>query len=705
LEDNYEATYGKRQAAIRRRLKKKIKAQNVRGTAAGEWSARKSQLLKEKYEAACERANIRPYKGKKTQSQKNLSNWSKQNWRTASGKKSSVTGEPYFPAKAVAALKKKGLYAKAKRQKAAATKAGKQNARYSDDIRAVVRKYRAEETPETDFSIGEILISDLIPNIGDQMLYIPYPTAESWETWLPNDEGRWKYIIAERFGDGEEDYSLKMWWSGIEEFVQLLEPEDAKKYLADYTSPADIFGKLFLSSEPVWEHLAFNKAPDGSLEWFNVERRLRNSQRASSTFGRTQIRLGDLDKINTNLDMTNIVPGTYEDYRKQQTIHADQLPDAKSFLSESDDAPEFWEVREITNSKDGRKGTALYRKINDLTYNQVWRLLELIDDLNRMTRHHATTTFGDDTVEIWIYTHDTGTVEPQDSHWADDFNEMYDTVTWDDFESEWEVNWDRPKISYPTWGDDVEWNSSSQRSAAVVFVHQPSGRIGLQLRSSRVNEPWTWAGVGGYIDSGESPEQCARREITEELGLELNYPLRLVSREGGNFIFRMDVPDTFEPKLNWESIRFAWRTPDQWRATRNIHPELINDLSNRQFGAEDEYAGWGSLRPETRPTFPNLDAQIAAMLRNHSKVNELGEQGCPDCGSVDLFYRETTGKGTKWYCYGCFYTKKIESMKSQKIPTLTEFGMRMQCPDCGEMVAAYNLEGLNRHRKNCGVKS
>lgn len=143
-EDNYEATYGKRQAGIRRRLKKKIKSQTIRGTAAGEWSARKSQLLKEKYEDACERANIRPYKGKKSQSQKNLSKWSKQNWRTASGRKSSITGEPYFPAKAVEALKKKGLYAKARRQKRAATKSGKQNARYSDDIRKIVKRFRSE---------------------------------------------------------------------------------------------------------------------------------------------------------------------------------------------------------------------------------------------------------------------------------------------------------------------------------------------------------------------------------------------------------------------------------------------------------------------------------------------------------------------------------------------------------------------------------
>ena len=143
-EDNYDATYGKEQAKIRRKLKKSIKKQNTHGTKAGQWSARKSQLLKQKYEAACERKGLRAYKGKKTSKQNDLSNWSKQQWGTASGKKSSVTGEPYFPAGAVKALKKQGLYAKATRQKRAATKAGKQRASYSKDIQNVVSDYRAE---------------------------------------------------------------------------------------------------------------------------------------------------------------------------------------------------------------------------------------------------------------------------------------------------------------------------------------------------------------------------------------------------------------------------------------------------------------------------------------------------------------------------------------------------------------------------------
>ena len=95
-DDNYDATYGKKQAKIRRRLKNKIMKKNMMGTPANKWSARKSQELKRQYEAACERAGLRPYKGKKTSKQQDLSDWSKQGWRTASGRKSSVTVSPIF---------------------------------------------------------------------------------------------------------------------------------------------------------------------------------------------------------------------------------------------------------------------------------------------------------------------------------------------------------------------------------------------------------------------------------------------------------------------------------------------------------------------------------------------------------------------------------------------------------------------------------
>jgi hypothetical protein len=76
-------------------------------------------------------------------SQQSLRDWTRQNWRTKSGKKSLKTGEPYFPAAAVRALKKAGLYAKATRQKREATRKGKQFAKYSKDIQAIVKRYRS----------------------------------------------------------------------------------------------------------------------------------------------------------------------------------------------------------------------------------------------------------------------------------------------------------------------------------------------------------------------------------------------------------------------------------------------------------------------------------------------------------------------------------------------------------------------------------
>ena len=67
-------------------------------------------------------------------SQRSLKKWTKQKWRTPSGKKSSETGEVYAPSakikklKSTAAGRKK--LAAANRKKRAATKAGKQHARH-----------------------------------------------------------------------------------------------------------------------------------------------------------------------------------------------------------------------------------------------------------------------------------------------------------------------------------------------------------------------------------------------------------------------------------------------------------------------------------------------------------------------------------------------------------------------------------------------
>ena len=67
-------------------------------------------------------------------SQRSLKSWTKQKWRTPSGKKSSETGEVYAPSRTIKKLKstKKGRskLAAANRKKRAATKKGKQHARH-----------------------------------------------------------------------------------------------------------------------------------------------------------------------------------------------------------------------------------------------------------------------------------------------------------------------------------------------------------------------------------------------------------------------------------------------------------------------------------------------------------------------------------------------------------------------------------------------
>ena len=74
-------------------------------------------------------------------SQKSLRDWTKQEWRTKSGKKSSETGERYLPSAAIEALSDEE-YAATTRAKRKGTKAGKQFVKQPKKVAEKVRKYR-----------------------------------------------------------------------------------------------------------------------------------------------------------------------------------------------------------------------------------------------------------------------------------------------------------------------------------------------------------------------------------------------------------------------------------------------------------------------------------------------------------------------------------------------------------------------------------
>ena len=81
---------------LRERIKKQVMA-GSKGGKPGQWSARKAQLVAQKYEAAGG-----GYTGSKTKEQKKLSKWTKEKWQTSDKKPADRPGGTtrYLPKKA-----------------------------------------------------------------------------------------------------------------------------------------------------------------------------------------------------------------------------------------------------------------------------------------------------------------------------------------------------------------------------------------------------------------------------------------------------------------------------------------------------------------------------------------------------------------------------------------------------------------------------
>jgi len=127
----------KKSGTATKRDPKKWAAAKARAKAkmGGKHSARAMQLAVKYYKDAGG-----TYSGKKKSTNK-LSKWTKQKWRTKSGKPSGKTGERYLPEKAIKALTP-SEYAATTRAKKAGTKAGKQFVKQPKKIAAKTKRYR-----------------------------------------------------------------------------------------------------------------------------------------------------------------------------------------------------------------------------------------------------------------------------------------------------------------------------------------------------------------------------------------------------------------------------------------------------------------------------------------------------------------------------------------------------------------------------------
>ena len=110
----------------------KAKAKRKMG---GKHSARAMQLAVKYYKDAGG-----TYSGKKKSTNK-LSKWSKQKWKTKSGKPSGKTGERYLPEKAIKSLSSKE-YAATTKAKRKGTAAGKQFVKQPKKIAAKTKRFR-----------------------------------------------------------------------------------------------------------------------------------------------------------------------------------------------------------------------------------------------------------------------------------------------------------------------------------------------------------------------------------------------------------------------------------------------------------------------------------------------------------------------------------------------------------------------------------
>jgi hypothetical protein len=117
-----------------KRIVSEVKS-GTKGGNAGQWSARKAQIAVARYKKAGG-----GYKGAKSSSN-SLAKWTKQKWRTKSGKPSSETGERYLPEKAIKSLSS-SEYAATTRAKRIGKAMGKQFVAQPKKIKEKTAKFR-----------------------------------------------------------------------------------------------------------------------------------------------------------------------------------------------------------------------------------------------------------------------------------------------------------------------------------------------------------------------------------------------------------------------------------------------------------------------------------------------------------------------------------------------------------------------------------
>ncbi len=140
-------------------------------------------------------------------------------------------------------------------------------------------------------------------------------------------------------------------------------------------------------------------------------------------------------------------------------------------------------------------------------------------------------------------------------------------------------------IAYKAAGKD-----EAPKMAAGTLYMAPDGDVLILRRSStEKNYAGHWGLPGGGAEDGETPEQAAHREATEEMGTAPEWRGKKISEtatpNGMVFhTFAHPVAEKFQPKLNSEHSGFTWSPLND--LPHPLHPALKSTLRGVLHGSE-----------------------------------------------------------------------------------------------------------------------
>lgn len=130
-------------------------------------------------------------------------------------------------------------------------------------------------------------------------------------------------------------------------------------------------------------------------------------------------------------------------------------------------------------------------------------------------------------------------------------------------------------------------------AAGVVFLAKDTGRCLLQLRKAEKRFKNTWGFWGGTMIANETPYECIKRELVEEIGfvpeLQKLNPIDVYQSRDKHFYyysFVYVVDKEFNPILNAESAGYAWVDIGWW--PKPLHAGAKTTLLTNK-GAEKLY--------------------------------------------------------------------------------------------------------------------